>query len=75
LLTEIIYETLESVRWSRGELRWKIILLSFLYIYNTCALIFWLKIPLLFDLRSWKLKEYPLRNFITSTEILFVTHI
>jgi hypothetical protein len=29
--------TLEPVRWSRGELRWKVILVSFLYIYIKCA--------------------------------------
>jgi hypothetical protein len=28
---------LEPVRWSRGGLRWKVILVLFLYIYNTYA--------------------------------------
>jgi hypothetical protein len=27
-------ETLEPVRWSQGGLRWKVMLVSFLYIYN-----------------------------------------
>jgi hypothetical protein len=30
-------ETLKSVRWNRVGLRWKVILDSFLYIYNKCA--------------------------------------
>jgi hypothetical protein len=30
-------EKLETVRWSRGRLRWKVILVSFLYIYNKCV--------------------------------------
>jgi hypothetical protein len=38
-------ETLEPVRWSRGGICWKVILVSFLYIYNKCAL-FFLKSPL-----------------------------
>jgi hypothetical protein len=32
-----ICETLEPVRWIRGEIRWKVILVSFLYIYSKCA--------------------------------------
>jgi hypothetical protein len=30
-------ETLEPVRWSRGGLRWKVIPVSLLYIYNKCT--------------------------------------
>jgi hypothetical protein len=33
-------ETLEPVSWSRGRLRWKVILVSFLCIYNKCAFFF-----------------------------------
>jgi hypothetical protein len=29
--------TLEPVRWSHGGLRWKVILVSFLYMFNKCA--------------------------------------
>jgi hypothetical protein len=32
------YETLEPVRWSRGGLRWKVMFVSFLYIYTKCAI-------------------------------------
>jgi hypothetical protein len=35
------------VRWSRGGLRWKVILVSFLYIYNKYV---FFKVPVLFDL-------------------------
>jgi hypothetical protein len=44
-------ETQKLVRSSRGRLRWKVILVPFLYIYNACAF-FW-KDSLLFDLPSY----------------------
>jgi hypothetical protein len=59
-------ETLESVLWSRGGLRWKLILDSFLYIYNKCAF-FW-NVPSHFDLTSdfisfiWIHKQWQKEN-------------
>jgi hypothetical protein len=41
---------MEPVRWSRGGLRWKLILVSFLYIYNNCV---FFKNPVTFDLPSY----------------------
>jgi hypothetical protein len=43
-------EKLEPALWSQGGLRWKVIIVSFLYTYNKC--VFW-KVPLLFDLPSY----------------------
>jgi hypothetical protein len=42
----------ETVRWSRRGLRWKVILVSFMHNNNECAFLFW-KVPLLFDLPSY----------------------
>jgi predicted membrane metal-binding protein len=51
-------KTLEPVRWSRGGLHWKVILVSFLYIYNKCAFFkslftFWLTLVKTSHERSW----------------------
>jgi hypothetical protein len=42
-----LVETLEPMRWSREGLRWKVILVSFVYIWSTCA--FFPKSPFSFD--------------------------
>jgi hypothetical protein len=52
-------ETLEAVSWSRGGLRWKVTLISFLCIYNKYAFFkractFWLTVILLNSPNSFK---------------------
>jgi hypothetical protein len=54
-------ETLEPVRWSRGGLRWKVILVSFLYIYN--KYFFFFKIPLTFWLTLVVCEEWRVQSF------------
>jgi hypothetical protein len=53
-------EMLEPVRWSRGGLRGKVTLVSFLYIYSKCAFSFRLTLVINYEKWSFKIGYYRL---------------
>jgi hypothetical protein len=61
-------EKLKPVRWSRGGLRWKVILVSFLDIYNKCSFFFFF---FFFLKKSLYFLTYPPMNmFLFAINIL-----